>query len=158
MLRRICFIGHRNLFENIEERIKDEIAKQICKGANCFMVGTHGDFDKIVLACLREMKIKHTEIEIEVVITSLKQAEKLLIYEDEFEKEFYDPYKDVDRIMYEIEEEYFKRQIIVSNQKMIDDCDILICYVDYSRNRSGAKHALNYAKQKNMQTINLYHK
>lgn len=155
MERRICFIGHRNVFENIEQRLKAEIEKQIEMDGNCFMVGTHGDFDKIVLACLREVKEKYTKIKIEVVITSLKLAEKQLVYEDEFEKEYYDPYYDVDRVMYEIEGEYFKRQIVISNQKMIDDCDVLICYVDNNCSRSGAKRALSYAQKRNVQIINL---
>ncbi len=155
MERKICFIGHRDVFENIEKRLKAEIENQISMGGNCFMVGIHGDFDKIVLTCLRELKRKYTKIKIEVVITSLKHAEKQLICEDELEKEYYDPYQDVDRVMYEIENEHFKRQIIVSNQKMIDDCNVLICYVDNKRNRSGAKRALSYAQKRNLQIINL---
>lgn len=58
--------------------------------------------------------------------------------------------------MYEIEEEHFKRQIIISNRKMINDCDVLICYVNKKRNPSGAKLAMNYAKRKGLKIINLY--
>ena len=60
--------------------------------------------------------------------------------------------------MFEIEEEYFKRRITRSNELMIDKSDILICYVDESRTRSGAKAALKYAVDKGVEIINLYYK
>ena len=58
--------------------------------------------------------------------------------------------------MYDIEDEHFKRQIIVSNRKMMDDCVTLICYVDEKQNPSGAKMAMNYAKKHNLKIINIY--
>ena len=39
---------------------------------------------------------------------------------------------------------------------MIDNCDTLICYVNKKRSRSGAKTAMNYAKRKGLQIINLF--
>ncbi len=58
--------------------------------------------------------------------------------------------------MYEIEEEYFKRQITSSNKQMINGCDSLICFVDESRYRSGAKTVLKYAKKNGIKIINLF--
>lgn len=153
----VGFIGHRKIgFGPIRDRLKNTIEEEIKNGGDCFKVGTHGEFDAMALNCLREARRNHFNIKIEVVVTSLKKIEKQLIYDDEFGKEYYEPYKDVETTMYEIEEEHFKRQIIISNQKMIDDCDVLICYVNKKRNPSGAKLAMNYAKRKGLKIINLY--
>lgn len=154
---KVCFIGHRKIgFGPIRERLENEIKEAINEGKRSFIVGNHGEFDKITLSLLREARRNHPNIEIEVVLTSLKKAERQLLYDDKFGKEYYGPYKDVNTIMYEIEEEYFKRQIIISNRKMIDECKTLICYVNKKRNPSGAKLAMNYAKRKGLKIINLY--
>ena len=39
---------------------------------------------------------------------------------------------------------------------MIDGCDVMICYVDPKRYRSGAKNAMNYAKWKDLKIVNLF--
>lgn len=59
-------------------------------------------------------------------------------------------------MIYDIEDEYFKRQIIVSNRKMIEDSDLVISYVDMSKNRRGAKIAVKYALKQGKEIINLY--
>ena len=58
--------------------------------------------------------------------------------------------------MFEIEEVHYKRKITVSNQKMIDGCDTLICYVDEKSYGSGAKKAMRYTKRKGIEIIDLY--
>ncbi len=153
----VCFIGHRKIgFGPIRDRLVRAVEEEIKNGGDCFKVGTHGEFDTMTLGVLREARRNHSNIKIEVVLTSLKKTEKQLLYDDEFGKECYAPYKDVETIMFEIEEEHFKRQIIVSNRKMIDECDTLICYVNKKHNPSGAKLAMNYAKRKGLKIINLY--
>ena len=39
---------------------------------------------------------------------------------------------------------------------MMDECDTLICYVDPTQRRSGAKTAMNYAKRKGLRILNLF--
>lgn len=56
----------------------------------------------------------------------------------------------------EIEEEHYKRQIIESNQQMIDNYDTLICYVNKKYNPNDAKLAINYTKREGLEKINLY--
>ena len=57
-----------------------------------------------------------------------------------------------------IEEKHYKRQIIESNQQMIDNYDTLICYVNKKYNPNGAKLAINYTKREGLEKINLYDK
>lgn len=49
-----------------------------------------------------------------------------------------------------------ENQIIENNHQTIDNCDTLICYVNKKHNPSGAKLAMNYAKRKDLEIINLY--
>ncbi|MGN0748469.1 MAG: SLOG family protein [Christensenellales bacterium] len=153
---RVCFIGHRNIYENIREKIKETVENEIKNGCKFFTMGTHGEFDKMALSVCRELRETYKDIKIEVVITSFKTIEPIIDHDDIFGDEKYTPYEDVETIMYNIEETHYKRQIIESNHQMIDTCDTLICYVNKKHNPSGAKLAMNYAKRKGLNIINLY--
>lgn len=150
MGNKTAFIGHRKVyFGKIEERLKTVIEQQIADGCKCFTMGTHGEFDEMALSACRSARRDHPDIKIEVVLTSYHTVEK----KNEFD---YVPYQDVETTMYDIEDEHFKNQIVVSNRKMIDQCDTLICYVNKKQSPSGAKMAMNYAKRKGLKIINLY--
>lgn len=153
---RVCFIGHRDIFEDIREKLKEAVENEIKNGADFFTMGTHGDFDRMALGVCRELRKTYKHITIEVVITSFKTIEPIIDHDEIFGDEKYYPYADVQTTMYNIEEEHYKRQIIASNKQMVDSCDTLICYVDKKKWRSGAKLALNYAKHKCLNIINLY--
>ena len=157
MGKKICFIGHRNVNDlSIRKKLKDIIEIKINNGYKYFLMGTHGEFDKLALSVCRELREIYKDIIIEVIITSLNAVKKRLIYNDCFGKEYYTPYDDVITTMFDIEEEYFKNRIIISNRKMIESCEMVVCYVDNKQTISGAKLAFNYAKKKNLDIINLY--
>ena len=155
---KVCFIGHRNVFKynEIRESLYNIVEQEIKKGCKFFTMGTHGEFDKLALSVCRKLRNIYKDIEIEVVITSFKTIEPIIDHDPIFGDEKYIPYADVKTTMYDIEEEHYKRRIIVSNQKMIDNCDTLICYVNKKHNPSGAKLAMDYAKRKGLEIINLY--
>ena len=145
-----AFIGHRRIFANtLQRRIKEAIRAKIERGCISFTMGTHGEFDNLALHTCRELRNEYPGMQIEVVLTSLHAIEKV----EEWDSA---AYSDVSTVMYEIEEAHYKRQITLSNRKMIDTCDTLICYVDEKAYRSGAKTAMRYAKQKGLRIINLY--
>ena len=147
-----CFIGHREvLVGNIEERLKTAIEEQIANGCKLFTMGTHGEFDEMALSACRTVRQSYPDIKIEVVLTSYHIIER----KNEFD---FIPYQDVKTVMYDIENEHFKRKITISNRQMIDNCDTLICYVDKKISPSGAKRAMNYAKRKGLKIINLFRK
>ena len=163
-MKKVCFIGHRRIgFGPIRERLKTAIENEIKNGCKFFTMGTHGEFDEMTLSVCRELRNIYKDIEIEVVITSYHKVENRLL--DTFKNEYneiemihenYTSYSDVKTTMYEIEDLHFKKQITESNHQMIDDCDALICYVNKKHNQSGAKHAMNYAKRKGLEIINLF--
>ncbi len=150
----IVFFGHRKIFNEtkVRQRLLDCVEKHILDGAKRFKIGTHGEFDKLALSVCCELRNKYKDIKITVVFTSLS----FLTKQDEYAVADY--YKDlkVETMVYPIEEEYFKNQIIKCNRMIVDDCDLVICYVDMKEYRSGAKRAVNYAKRQGKPIINLY--
>ncbi len=145
-----AFIGHRQVFaKNIGEKLADAIRAEIANGCRQFTMGTHGEFDGLALNACRRLRNVYRDLEIEVVLTSLHTIKK--------ESEFgIVPYADVKTVMYDIEEAHYKQQITLSNKQMLDTCDTLICYVDTSSYKSGAKAALRYAEKKGLKIVNLY--
>ena len=148
-IKQVAFIGHRNIdnYKNVYARLQKIVLSLIKKGYYSFTMGTHGDFDRMALSICREFK-KEYKINIEVVLTSLASIKK-----DKYSN--YVPYSDVNTIIYNIEDKHFKQKIIESNKQMLDNCNIVICYVN-SKLKGGAKIALNYAKKKSLEIINLY--
>ena len=97
----------------------------------------------------KKLKTTNKNICIEVVITT----PNFLTKDKDINEQVY---KDVETVMYEIEDIHFKQRIILSNKKMIDTCDTLICYIDPSIKKSGAKTALRYAEKHGLKIINLF--
>ena len=145
-----AFIGHREIFvKDIAERLLIAIRTEIEHGCSVFTMGTHGEFDSLALNACRGLRKTHKDLEIEVVLTSLHSIERGAELDSV-------PYSDVKTVMYELEEVHFKRRITLSNRKMIDGCNALICYVDPSAYRSGAKTAMRYAQKQGLKVINLF--
>ena len=147
-----CFIGHREIIvKDIRERIEVAVMLEMMNGCKTFIMGTHGDFDGWALAACRRLRKTYKDMEIEVAITNLNALKKS---NDEYKDNQYD----VKTVIYDIEEAHYKSRIAVSNRKMIDECDTLICYVDDGEYRSGARTAMRYAKKKGLKIVNLYRK
>ena len=154
---KVCFIGHRQILDmSIREKLKKAVENEIKDGADFFTMGTHGDFDRMALGVCRELRKTYKNITIEVVITSFKTIEPIIDHDPIFGDEKYYPYADVQTTMYNIEEEHYKRQIVASNQQMIDNCDTLICCINPTKTYGGAILAYNYAKKKGLHIVNLY--
>lgn len=147
-----AFIGHRHVFaQDIEDRLIKAIQTEIDNGCSEFTMGTHGAFDRLALSSCKKLRKTYDNLEIEVVITSLHTLERRNVFD-------MSPYADIKTVMFDIEHAYFKQQITLSNRQMIDGCTTLICYVDTSAYKSGAKAALRYAENKGLKIVNLYHK
>lgn len=158
MSKRTAFIGHRNIYvDDIKDRLYSEVKKQIIENdCKIFIMGTHGDFDKLALRVCKELRKTYTDIKIEVVITSLKQIAPVKEFDIFCGDEKIYPYHDAKTIMYNIEKEHFKRKITESNKQMIDESDTLICYVNSTRTYGGAKTAYKYARKKGLAIVNLF--
>ncbi|MBO5304332.1 MAG: hypothetical protein J6A99_01520 [Clostridia bacterium] len=155
-MKTIAFFGHRKLFNKnkIKEKVFEKLKEVIPQGFSRVLVGCHGDFDNIALSVSLNYKEKFDQnLEICIVLTSLTYLTK-----DENGYSCADIYKEkgCETIFYDIEETYFKNKIIVSNKKMVNDSDLIICYVDMKSYKSGAKIAINYALKQNKKIINIF--
>ncbi|MBO5022363.1 MAG: hypothetical protein J6C53_02670 [Clostridia bacterium] len=156
MDKTITFFGHREIFadDEVKERLIGVLNEKVSKGYNNFLIGTHGEFDKIALSsCLYIKRNINNKIKITIVLTSFSFLNKKSVVSCNLE--FYKR-EGCKTIVYDIEEQHFKNRIIVSNKHMIDDSDLIICYVNMDRYRSGAKRAVQYAIQQGKEIINLY--
>ena len=145
----ISFFGHRQLFGN-RENIRDKVFKQVKSfivndDVNVCIVGNHGEFDKMALSICIELKEKYKNIKINLAIANLtylkKQNNETYNYFNELKN------KGIEIVIYDIEEIYYKRKITETNRKIIEQSDIVICYVDESKIKSGAKNSYKYAKR-----------
>lgn len=146
-MKTIAFFGHSevNKIELVKERLYKKLIEIIPSGYFRCLIGRHGDFDKICLSVCKEYKVKNNlQIEIIVVLTSLNELNK---------NKFSQEYK---TMIYDIEEVYYKNQINVSNRKMVDESDLVVCYVNMRKKKSGAKNAVKYAIKQGKEIINLY--
>lgn len=153
LIKTCSLFGHRRIWNQseVKEKLRVEIEKQIQNGFNRFLVGTHGDFDSIALSVLRDLRRIYQDIKIIVVFTSLYPFQK-----DKFGFSISQLYEDVETLTYPIEDEYFKRQIIMNNRYMINDSDLVICYVDTKSYQSGAKLAMKYAIKQQKVLVNVF--
>ena len=115
------------------------------------LIGTHGDFDKVALSVCKKLKCEGYDICISLVFTS----QKMLIKEMEEDKNF-KYYNGVETMMYDIDGVHFKRQIIATNQKMVDNSDEVIVYNGYNRTYSGTRRIVEYAYNNNKCVNNLF--
>ena len=144
-----CFFGHRDAAIDYD-RLKNLIEKLIVNGYDRFLVGRRGNFDLTALTCCQELKKRYPNIHVCLVLVSMRE---LMKFNDD-DKSFYDG---IEFVIYQVENVYFKRQITFSNEKMIDESDIAVCYVCENRHNSGALYSLNYAKKAHKKIINLYY-
>ena len=158
MDKKVCFIGHRwvDSPNEIRKKLYYQVEAEIKNGCKTFTMGTHGEFDSMALSVCRELRRVYSDITIQVAITSFNTIKPVVDYDSLFGAEKYIPYDDVETIMYGIEELHYKQKIVASNRQMIDNSDILICYVDTAQNRGGAILAYKYAKKQGLNIINLY--
>ncbi|MBQ3158721.1 MAG: DUF1273 family protein [Clostridia bacterium] len=148
-----CFFGHRFITNEIQvrERLIKVLDKLIQKGYNQFIIGTHGDFDRLALSVCRELR-RENDIKIVVVFTSVSK----IIKNKNSNLSSIDLYQDCETIIYDIENIYYKNQIMISNQQMIKNSDFVIFYVDESKSISGAKTAMKFAIKNKKKIYNLF--
>ncbi len=155
-MKTIAFFGHRRVleFNKVKEKLLKILKDVIKRKGVTFLIGCHGDFDNLALSvCLDYKKNIDNDAKINVILTSVSYLNK-----DDNGVSRADLYlnKGGETIFYNIEEIYYKKRIEYSNKKMVDNSDLIICYVDTKSYKSGAKKAVNYAVKQNKKIINLF--
>ena len=147
-MKTCAFFGHRKVFSfyEIENKLINTVEKLIEEGCVRFLVGDHGEFDNLALNVCLKLKKKFSNIKIEKVATSLNfnkpKDEECCVAE-------------YDTIIYDIETVYFKRRIETSNRHVIDESDVVVCYIRDKEYCNGAVNAVKYADKSGEKIINI---
>lgn len=139
-----CFFGHKDspvsIKPALEQAIEDLI---IAKGVDSFLVGNQGTFDAMALYALRRLKQKYPYISYNVVLAYMPKG-----------RVEYDLYEFGETILPEgIESIHPKFAISWRNKWMVNESDVMVCYVKHSW--GGAAQYYELAHRKNKTVINL---
>lgn len=155
-MKTIAFIGHRRIWNknNIKNSIVKLLETLINEDYSKVLIGCHGDFDNIALSsCLNFNANNSANFEINIILTSMSFLNK-----NKNSNSKADVYADMGckTIFYNLENVHYKNRITISNKIMIQNCDLLICWVDKNKFKSGAKTAFNYALKQGKKVINIF--
>lgn len=135
-MKRCFFIGHREASERIFQVLCDTIEVHITEyDVAEFVVGQHGNFDRLVAKALMEAKQRHPHIRI-VALTPYHPAEHKKPLPVGFDGSIYpEGLESVPR----------RYAIVRANRYMIDHSDYLIAYVTHPA--SNAYNLVEYARK-----------
>ena len=143
-MEKVCFLfGHNTAPESLLSTLESAI--EICcteLGVRQFVVGQHGDFDRLAMRALRAVKQRHDDVEL-----------SLLLHYHPAEHHIELP-KDFDGSIYPEGMEAVPRRaaIVVGNRCMVRNADFLICYV---RHPGNSKDLMEYAQKQGKVVINI---
>lgn len=147
---RVAFIGHRELFNivAIENEI-EEIAKGLMRKHEFveFYIGRNGDFDILAASAIKRAQISCETNNSELILVLPYSVKDECYYEEYYDNIYYplDP------------KTHYKNAIQKRNEWLVENCDMLIAYVEPNR-VGGAMTTLQYAKKRGVNIINLYDK
>ena len=146
----VTFFGHRDIY-NFKE-VEKQLYEIICRILQIhpfvvFYIGRNGDFDVHAASVLKRAR-KDMENEDNEIICVLPYNISDI--------EYYEKYYDEVFIPECIEKTHPKGAITKRNKWMVEQADLVICYVE--RNKGGAYAAMKYARSLGKKTINLAEK
>ena len=150
----ISIFGHRKFFSPNTEKILYNCLKSRVEGKKVrILVGTHGAYSQMAFGVAHRLKREGYDIELNMVCTSFKEVEKEMYCDGRL----LNYYRDVQSVMYDIEEVHYKRKILVSNQKMVDESDEVMIYcTNFHKEYSGTYQIMQYVKKTGKPVINLF--
>ena len=139
-----CFFGHKDAPPSIYDTLEEAIEKIIAEDdVTEFLVGNQGQFDGMVLKALRRIKEKYPHVSYNVVLAYMPA-----------EKEECNPYEFGETMLPEgIENVHPRYAISKRNDWMVNESDIVLCYIKHSW--GGAAKYVEKAKHKGRIIINL---
>ncbi len=150
----IAIFGNRFVLNQqiAKEKLYNYLKLKLEYSAVRVLVGTHGDFDRMALGVCKQLKNEGFDIHISLVFTS----QKALIKQMQMD-EGVGYYKDIETMLYDVDNAHYKMKIVKSNQKMVDDSDeVVVYYRGINPNYSGVNRAIKYSCKQNKPLINLF--
>ncbi len=134
---KICFFtGHSNAPKSVYSALEDAVERHIVEyGVTQFRVGNYGDFDRMALQAVRDVKKRHACVSLCLVLPYWPEAGRIL-----------PDLEGIDRTLYpqELDDVPHPFAITRLNRLMVCDATHLIAYVNHSW--GGAAKTLEYAQ------------
>ncbi|MBQ6336595.1 MAG: DUF1273 family protein [Clostridia bacterium] len=146
MKKACCGFGHRNVFENISDKLDQAIESAIQQGCEIFYTGAMGEFDSLFSSVVRKAKKSRPHIRLICV-------KPYFTNDINIDRDYYNTMYDDVIIPPELIGVHYKAAIKARNRWMIDNSDIVLVYT--MRNYGGAYDALKYAERKNKYIIKI---
>ena len=152
-LRRVCFTGHRTIPMlkkwKIEKRLKDTLETLIEEGYCYFGAGGALGFDTIAAQTVLNLKKKHPEIKLILVLPCKNQTrgwdeKDISAYESIIEQ--------ADKVVY-TQEHYDRGCMFKRNRHLVDNSSVCVAYL--TEEKGGTAYTVNYANQKGVKVINV---
>ena len=136
---KITFCGHKDIHDRdaVERWLYDVCWDLILQGAEEFYLGGYGGFDHLSAAVLRELKKKHLQIRLILVLPYLNSS----VPTEGYDETVYPPL------------EFVPKRFAISrrNEWMVQECDMVIAYVTHGW--GGAAKTLEYARRKKKRIV-----
>lgn len=138
MKEKICsFCGHRDADSSLRTQIKAAITDIIeNEGITTFYSGCMGAFDSLCESAVRELKQTY-HLKLYLIAPYMTQR---INRDGKYYKELYD-----DIIIPDLGEVHYKRAITERNRWIVEQSNVLLCYVTHSS--GGAYQTLQYAQK-----------
>ncbi len=145
---RVALFGHRDFCatREIENKLYNILSDLMqTKSYLEIYIGRNGEFDLFAASIVKRIKK-----ELDNSSCSMTLVLPYKIKDIEYFEKYYD-----DVIIYESEGKLHpKESIIRRNRWMIENCDLLVCFVEH--NSGGAYKAMKYANKQGIKTLNLF--
>ena len=144
---KVALFGHRDLCEHrkLEKKIYPILEKLILEKTYVqFYIGRNGEFDIFTASIIRRAKKAFGYGNVDLTLALPYKVKDI---------EFYANYYDSVIIPESIEKIHPKRAITMRNRWMVEQCNLVICFVN--RDAGGAYTALEYATKLGKKIINL---
>ncbi len=148
-----CFTGHRKIpqskFRKIKKRLKKAVTTAIKSGYRYFVTGGALGFDTFAAQTVLELKKKHPDIRLILVLPCLSQTanwHKNDIYEYERIK------SNADKVVY-TSKEYTQNCMFKRNRQLVNYSNLCICYL--TKQSGGTAYTVEYAHSKGLKIKNI---
>ena len=145
-MKACCGFGHRNVFENIEDKLYTAVMNAVGQGCEIFYTGAMGEFDSLFSSAVRKAKKAYPNIKLICV-------KPYFTNDINTDKDYYVALYDDIIIPDELAGIHPKAAIKARNQWMIENSDIVLIYT--VRNYGGAYEAKRYAERNGKRLVRI---
>lgn len=149
-----CFTGHRDIdvrsYRDISAKLETLLIELIeNEDFSNFRAGGARGFDSIAASTVLKLKKRYPHIKLHLLLPCKGQDKYFTL----FEKRIYDfATQRADTISY-VQNHYTKDSMFTRNRALVDGADLCIAYLE--RLAGGTSYTVNYARKKQVKTINL---